>query len=155
MASLVNRQPIFTAIPILVSIGTDIEKNTDDTYNTTKCTVIYTDSSTYGSLITKITVRANANTGIPAVVSAKRVDLYISLDSDTDRYGLYQSIYIRETSITPSVEVPSAVFQFPDGLIVKPGKKLALSATETFTGSDDVGDYVSVIVEGGTYDQPA
>jgi hypothetical protein len=153
MPAPLNKQPIFTATPILVSIGTDIQRNADDTVDTNKCTVIYTDNSSWGSLITKITVQANA--GIGYKVSNKRVDLYISTDSDSAVYALYQSKYmVGDGDLQQEDEIPSVVFEFPEGLVVKSGKKLALSATENNANSGEDGDKVSIIVEGGTYDDP-
>lgn len=154
MAAPLNKQPIFTATPILISIGTDIQRNVADTVNTNKCTTIYTDGSNFGSLITKITVKANA--GIGYIVSSKRVDLYISTDDDAALFGLYQSKFmVGDGDLQIADEIPSVVFEFPEGLIVKPGKKLALSATENNDNSGEDGDKVTIIVEGGTYDDPS
>jgi hypothetical protein len=153
MAAPLNKQPIFTATPILIVKGTDIQQNTSNTYNTDNCTDIYVDDSTYGSLITKITVNANGKIG--ANVSNKRIDLYI-LNKESEKYVLYQSRYMTGISgITPVDTIPSVIFEFPQGLITQPTSKLALSATENNSNSGEDGDYVSIIIEGGTYDQPA
>lgn len=148
-----NKQPIFTATPILVSLGTDIQRNAGTTYKTDKCTTIYNDTTTYGSLISKITVKGNA--GVGSKISTKRVDLYVSLDEDATQFGVYQSQFMVGTTIAEDTrEIPTVVFEFPEGLVVKPGKKLALSATENYDHSGETGDYLSIVVEGGTYDQP-
>jgi hypothetical protein len=47
------------------------------------------------------------------------------------------------------------VFEFPQGLITTPGTVLAISSTTNEDTTDEIGDRVTVIVEGGTYDQPA
>jgi len=97
MAGGLNKQPIFTATPITVCIGTDIEKNTGDTYYTDKVTTIYTDASTYGTMINKVTVNANATlTAGEDVVSSKRIDFYISNDGDSSKFDLYASQYMTE-----------------------------------------------------------
>lgn len=155
MAAPLNKQPIFTATPILIAKGLDIQRNIADTYDTSNCTDIYVDDSTYGSLISKITVMANANISIPARVSSKRVDLYV-YNKESGKYALYQSKFMTGINeIVDSDTIPSVVFEFPQGLVTPKGSKLALSATENYSNSGEYGDYVSIIIEGGTYDQPA
>lgn len=151
--ALLNKQPIFTATPIIVSLGTDLTRNIGDTYQTNTVTSIYTDSTTYGSLISKITVNANAVLG--TVVSNKRIDLYI-YNPDEGSFYLYASKYMTgDNSIAVADTIPSVVFEFPTGLILSPGKGLGLSTTENYSNSGNQGDLVSVVIEGGTYDQPA
>ena len=146
-----NKQPIFTATPIAICIGTDIAKNTTSTYLTTDVTKIYTDATTYGSMINKVTV--NANAAKENTISGKRVDLYISNTEDSSLYQLYASKYMTGLDpITTGSTIPSVVFEFPTGLVLSPGKQLALSATENSDSSGFSGDLVSIIVEGGTYD---
>lgn len=152
MAAIVlNKQPIFTATPITICIGRDIAKNISSTYLTTDVTTVYTDATTYGSMINKVTVNANAVK--ENKVSGKRVDLYISNTEDSSEYSLYASKYMTGLDpITTGSTIPSVVFEFPTGLVLSPGKKLALSATENSNSSGFSGDLVSIIVEGGTYD---
>jgi hypothetical protein len=145
MPTILNKQPIFTATPITVCLGVNLQENTGDTHKTDKATTIYADNTVYGSLITKITINSNAKIG--ADVSDKRIDLYISDSDNSGDFNLYTSKYmIGINSITQSDLIPSVVFEFPTGLILSPGKILALSTT-------NAGDLVSIIVEGGTYDQ--
>jgi hypothetical protein len=152
MAALVNRQPIFTAIPIIKSLSFDPQIS-DDLTNTVKCTTVYTDASVNGSLISKITV--NANGFIGSTVTNKVIYLLISQQNDGDTFNVYKSAYMRGAeSINQTVTVPYVEFVFPEGLVLSPGARLAIAATvnsETYT---QTGDQVSVIVEGGTYDQP-
>jgi hypothetical protein len=157
MAGGLNKQPIFTATPLTVCIGTDIEKNTGDTYYTDVVTTIYSDASTYGTMISKVTVKANATLAAGEnTVSSKRIDFYISNDGDSSKFDLYATQYMTGlATITAASTVPSVVFEFPTGLVLSPGKKLALSATENNANSSYDGDFVSIIIEGGTYDQPA
>ena len=154
MAGTLNKQPIFTATPITVSLGLDLEKNERATFGTGNVTPIYQDVTTFGSLITKITVRANSRLDSTAV-STKRIDLYISDDGDSSFYNLYSSQVM--TGVDPielATPIPSVIFEFPNGLILQPGKKLGLSASTNSSESGNAGDLVSIIVEGGTYDQP-
>ena len=157
MAAPVNKQPIFTATPITVCIGADLTRNPGSTYLSNDVTVVYIDGSTNGTMINKVTVNANATLEAGEnTVSSKRIDFYISTDDDSSIYTLYSSKYITGlATITAASTVPSVVFEFPTGLVLSPGKRLALSATENSATSGYNGDLVSIIVEGGTYDQPA
>jgi len=155
MPATLNRQPIFTAAPITVSLGLDLELNTADTYQTNSVTPIYTDATSYGSLITKITVRANPNI-TSARVSTKRIDLYISDDADGGLYNLYSSqLMTGADPVGETTPVPSVIFEFPNGLVLQSGKSLGLSTTMDSKTSGYLGDFVSIVVEGGTYDDPS
>jgi hypothetical protein len=149
----INRQPLFTANPILEFSQFDPEIPTD-LHNTNRGTAVYTDNSTHGSLITKITVNSPAALGDR--VTTKRIYLMIT-DKNTANYNILDSRLM--TGISNSAEVtdipPSVVFEFPTGLITSPDTILGIAATTNRTTSGFDGDRVVVIVEGGTYDEPA
>jgi hypothetical protein len=141
----INRQPIFTAIPILISLGILPTQNQNNTYNTSNVTNIYTDNSTYGSMITKITINTNGKIG--ETPPSQRIDLYV-YDVIGDKHNCLTSKYITaDVAITQETPIPSAIFEFTEGLILPPGGQIALSST--------VPSQVSIIIEGGTYDQPS
>ena len=145
MPVTLNKQPIFTATPILVSLAISPTQNIDNTYNTTSVSTIYTDSSVYGSMVTKITINANGKIG--ETPPSQRIDLYV-YDSTAGKFNCLTSEYmIADIPIGPDTTIPAVRFTFTEGLIVPPGGQLGLSST---TPSD-----VSIIIEGGTYDQPA
>lgn len=145
MPVTLNKQPIFTATPILVSLAISPTQNIDNTYNTTSVSTIYTDSSVYGSMVTKITINANGKIG--ETPPSQRIDLYV-YDSISSKHNCLTSKYMTaDTEITRETPIPSVVFEFTDGLVLPPSMQLALSST---TPSE-----VSIIIEGGTYDQPA
>lgn len=145
MPVILNKQPIFTATPILVSLAILPTQNIDNTYNTTSVSTIYTDSSVYGSMVTKITINANGKIG--ETPPSQRIDLYV-FDRSSEKYNCLTSEYmIADSAIAPDTPIPAVIFRFTDGLLVPPGGKLALSSTSP---SD-----LSLIIEGGTYDQPA
>lgn len=144
-----NKQPIFTATPIITSAGVDLVRNVGDTYTTNSATEIYHDDTSYGSSITKITV--NANGFIDDVVTAKRIDLYIGKDGAS--YKLLASKFMTGLDpITTTSTIPSVVFEFPNGLITSPNTYLALTTTDNSNHTERRGDLVSIVVEGGTYD---
>ena len=149
----INRQPIFTANPILQYTQFDPEIPTD-LHNTSAATAVYTDNSTHGSLITKITVNSPAALGDR--VTTKRIYLMIT-DKNDAKFNIFDSKLMTgiATSIVATDTPPSVVFEFPTGLITSPDTILGIAATTNRTTSGFDGDRVVVIVEGGTYDEPA
>jgi hypothetical protein len=149
-SAILNKQPIFTSTPILSVTSGDLIQNRSDTNVTDGATVIYRDMSTYGSSITKITVNANAR--LEDSITPKRIDLYISIDGGTT-YSLFASKFMTGVAvIETSSTIPSVVFEFPNGLITPTGTYLGLTTTNNYDNTDKIGDLVSVVVEGGTYD---
>lgn len=149
-----NKQPIFTATPILECIEFDPQITTG-LYSSNKATEIYDDKSTYGSLITKITVNSPAKVGDRA--TTKRIYLMISDVKTPTNYNIFDSKLM--TGIASAAVVtdtpPSVVFEFPTGLVTTPTTVLGIASTTNEATSGFAGDRVTVIVEGGTYDQPA
>lgn len=149
----INRQPIFTAKPILQYTQFNPEIPTD-LHDTSKATAVYTDNSTHGSLITKITVNSPAALGDR--VTPKRIYLMIT-DKATNKFNILDSKLMAgiASSAVVADTPPSVVFEFPTGLITSPDTILGIAATTNETEGSVGGDRVVVIVEGGTYDEPA
>ena len=150
----INKQPIFTATPLLITNQFDPQipgslKNPGiDNYD-----IIYTDVSDYGSLITKVTVCSIGLIG--SNVTTKVIYLGIR-DKNTEVASLYQSKVMTGISgLTSSDTVPYVTFEFGGGLVMNKlnGFQLVIAASTNSTNGD-LGDAISVIVEGGTYDQP-
>jgi hypothetical protein len=155
MAAILNKQPIFTAIPILVTSQFDPEVLTTlRNPGMRDSTVIYTDESTYGSLITKVTV---VSTGIVGSrVSTKVIYLGIQ-DTSSEVASLYQSkIMTGISTLTTTDIVPFVTFTFDGGLVMytNTARRLVIAASTNRATSGHAGDEISVIVEGGKYDQP-
>ena len=155
MPASINKQPIFTARPILASFQFDPRKPATlrdpgmDVYE-----MIYQDDSTYGSLITKVTVSAAGIIG--EKVTTKVIYLGIR-DADTGVASLYQSkVMSGINGLTSTDAVPSVTFEFGGGLIMSAstGYQLVIAASTNRNTTAESGDEISVIVEGGTYDQP-
>jgi len=151
-----NKQPIFTATPLLITdqfdpqVPTKLTNPGMDTYTT-----IYADGSTYGSLITKVTVVATGLIGDR--VTTKIIYLGIE-DVNSGRVSLYQSkVMTGISTLTATDVVPYVTFTFDGGLVmnVNNGKKLVIAASTNSITTGYAGDEISVIVEGGTYDEPA
>jgi hypothetical protein len=157
MAGIPNKQPIFTAIPILKCIEFDPALATK-LHNTNEFSPIYTDASDNGSLITKITVNSPAivNEQSPQSVTTKRIYLLIGDSEKGGTFDIFDSkLMVGNNETTVQTDTPRVVFEFPQGLITTPGTVLAISSTTNEDTTDEIGDRVTVIVEGGTYDQPA
>jgi hypothetical protein len=150
----INKQPIFTATPILECLQFDPVISTS-LRNTSEVTIIYTDSSTYGSLITKITV--NSPLREPGDSSTtKRIYLMVSNSDDPSKFNLFDSKLMQEdNNYSITADPPSVIFEFSTGLITSPGTILAIGSTTNEATTGRVGDRVTVLVEGGTYDEPA
>lgn len=144
MAPIINRQPVFTATPKIVASNPRIYIPDNSMDNPTNLSPIYTDNSTYGSLITRITV-----TGICALegaISKKAIYLYIK-DPITADTILYQTKVMSEldprldTSILPSVS-----FDLGGGISTAPGTIFSIGA------GNSSGDRVAAVVESGQYE---
>jgi hypothetical protein len=147
-----NKQPLFTNTPILVTDQFDPQANisfTNPGWN--KSTVIYEDTSTYGSLITKVTVTATA--GVGDIVTTKIIYLGIG-DATSGTISTYQSKVMTGITLTSSDQVPYVVFDFGGGLVmnINTGYKLYLAASTNSATTGRSGDEVNVVIEGGIYD---
>lgn len=151
-----NKQPIFTATPLLITNQFDPQIPTKFTNpGINNATTIYTDASDYGSLITKVTVVSTGEVGDR--VTTKVIYLGIK-DKDTGRASLYQSkVMTGISTITSSDVVPYVTFEFGGGLVMNKlnGYQLVIAASTNSITTGFDGDEINVIVEGGTYDQPA
>ncbi len=151
-----NKQPIFTATPLLITSQFDPEIPTTlrnpgmDNYDT-----IYTDESDYGSLITKVIVVSTGLVGDRVITKV----IYLGIkDKDTGVASLYQSkVMTGISTITSSDIVPFVTFEFGGGLVMNKlnGHRLVIAASTNRGITGYGGDEISVIVEGGTYDEPA
>jgi hypothetical protein len=156
MAGGLNKQPIFTATPLLITnqfdprIPTTFRGPGIDEY-----TSVYNDDTTYGSLITKVTVVSTGLVG--SNVTTKVIYLGI-IDKSSGIASLYQSkIMTGKSGLTSTDIVPYVTFEFGGGLVMNnvTGDQLVIAASTNRSTTTQAGDEISVIIEGGTYDQPA
>jgi hypothetical protein len=155
MPAVLNKQPIFTGTPLLITSQFDPEIPTTccnpgiDNY-----TLVYEDASFYGSLITKVTV---VSTGIVGSMVTTKVIYLGIVDKTSGVASLYQSkIMTGISGISATDVVPFVTFTFDGGLVMNPntGYQLVIAASENRGNSGEAGDEISVTLEGGTYDQP-
>ena len=144
MAQILNRQPVFTATPKIVASNPRIYIPDALMDNPTNLSPIYTDNSTYGSLITRITVTGICDLG--EAISKKAIYLYIE-DPISALTILYQTkvmdalVSRLDTSILPSVS-----FDLGGGISVAPGTIFSIGA------GNSSGDRVAAVVESGQYE---
>jgi hypothetical protein len=151
MPALQNKQPLFTSRPILVSLQFDPEiPTTLRNPGIDNRTTIYTDETSNGSLITRITVNSTALIGDN--VTTKVIYIGVS-DPDNTIYSLYASKVMTGISgLTSTDVVPYVEFTFGNGLVTKQGSRIVIAASTDQETTGERGDAISVIVEGGTYD---
>lgn len=149
MPAAQNKQPLFTSVPILNSLTFDPQIPSSFNPYMGPTNTIYTDSSTNGTLITRITVTAAAMPGDR--VTSKIIYLGIYNLTDSKSY-LYTSKLMSGTGVLSSTDLPPYVeFTFGNGLVTAPGNQIVLQASTNNATTGDA-DQISVIVEGGTYD---
>lgn len=155
MPVVLNKQPIFTGTPLLITsqfnpeIPGNLKAPGIDNY-----TVVYEDASLYGSLITKVTV---CSTGLIGTTVTTKVIYLGIVDFNSGIASLYQSkIMTGISGLSATDIVPYVTFEFGGGLLmnVANGYQLVIAASTNNTATGAAGDQISVTLEGGTYDQP-
>ena len=146
----VNRQPVFTQSPILV---TKVINPTVANANYTPSSffnvnsLIYTAASNEGTAINKITISATGDT-TNTTVTAKLVYVYLQ------QYGSSTIVYktaampaatISNTVVNPSIELNTS------GLILNNNDAIYIAASVNYGTNTSYGDYLSITIEGGSY----
>jgi len=139
--AVLNKQPIFTATPVLISQKVTLA-TPSSLLNVDNALVIYTDATTYGTLINKITVSTDGI--LTANIPNTTIYLYV-YDVTNNSFNLYKSAVINAVASVGYQVVPYVEFTFDGGLVLGPNNKLAL-------GTTNGGINYAVIVEGGTYE---
>ena len=134
--SILNKQPVFTATPIISTLdGATFGSLYPDAYNSGVS--IYTDSSTYGTMITRVTITPGTLAGSTLSTCLFALGVY---------RGIVKTGYFTGGVIGTSYQ-PSLVFTFDPPLVLPSGMGL-------FLISSNPTDKYFVLVEGATYDQP-
>jgi hypothetical protein len=153
--TVLNKQPIFTGTPLLITSQFDPEIPTNlKAPGINNYTVVYEDASVYGSLITKVTV---CSTGLVGETVTTKVIYLGIIDAVSGIASLYQSkIMTGISGLTANDAVPYVTFEFGGGLVMNAntGYQLVIAASTNAGAEAESGDQISVTLEGGTYDQP-
>jgi len=142
--AVLNKQPIFTATPKIVATNPRIYIPDNDMENPTNLSTIYTDNSTYGSLITRITVTGICD--LAESISKKAIYLYIT-DSTNNISTLYQTKVMYELASRTDISIlPSVSFDLGGGISTTTGTVFKIGAGNSSS------DKVAVVVESGQYE---
>jgi hypothetical protein len=146
-----NRQPVFTDIPILVSKTFDPPINSDSTtINSLPPTSIFVSTDVNGSLIERITVSATGDANSNNNVNAKLIYLCI-YDSNETKWSLYKTAAIPYTYVDNTTTNPEIEWVFTGGLLLPYNFELGIAASYNYNGSGELGDQLAVTVEGSSY----
>jgi hypothetical protein len=159
MPTPINKQPIFTAKPIMTvktfdpPIILDNNKTVAGDWSTSP-TKVYQTTSTYGDLIERITISATGDT-TNTTVTAKLIYIYL-YDAVGGRHSLYKTVAMPATTVSATTPNPEIELVFTGGLLLKSGEDaIYIGASDNADNTGQNGDNISVTIEGGTYDQPA
>ena len=157
MAGGLNKQPIFTATPLLVSKTIDPVRFLDKIYspNDQPPADFFVATDDYGTLIERITVSSVGDLTNPTV-SEKFVYLFI-FDNNTGEWVLYKTGYIPATTIDATTLNPTIEWVFTGGLLLPDNFKIGIGASKNYNDSAPQyqGDKLAVTLEGSSYSIPA
>jgi hypothetical protein len=145
-----NRQPVFTDIPILVSKLFDPPKSTDiSSINSLPPTEIFSATDVSGSLIERVTVSATGDTN-NTTVNDKLIYLCV-YDNTQGSWSLYKTSRLAAATISDTVPNPSIEWVFTGGILLPNNYKLGIAASRNNADTGQKGDFVAVTVEGSSY----
>lgn len=154
-----NKQPVFTSTPILVSQTVDVARFHYGIYNPNSAgpegapTILFEAADDYGTLIERITVSTCGDL-TNTIISEKFVHLFI-YDYNQSTWSLYKSAYIPAITINTTTLNHEIEWIFAGGLLLPRDFKLGMGASENQAHSGENGDYLSITIEGSSYTQPA
>ena len=145
----VNKQPIFTATPVLVTRRFETSSfaalNVNDIAGNLPLTILQS-TATEGTLLERLTIRALADVANLSTVSQKLVYVWVYTNEYT-AWSIYDVIQFASTSVTTTTPPPYAQLVFTGGLILNADDKIAINQS-SFANN---GDGLSVTLEGSTY----
>jgi hypothetical protein len=157
MATL-NKQPVFTSTPILVSQTVDVQRFHYGIYNPNSAgpggapTILFEAADDYGTLIERITVSTCGDLS-NTIISEKFVHLFIQ-DNNLETWNLYKSAYIPYTEINATTLNHEIEWTFTGGILLPNHFKIGMGASTNYNNSGQYGDYLSITIEGSSYSQP-
>jgi len=152
-----NKQPIFTISPILAidTIDPPIVNGFAWRLDNLSPTTILETTDSYGTLIERITVTSTGDLTNTAV-AAKLIYLCIYTPTkNNSNWNIYKVAAMPAVTVTATTPTPQVEWVFTGGIILPTNHKLGLAATTNAATTFENGDYLSYIVEGSTYTQPA
>ena len=112
---------------------------------------VYIAVGNYGDIVDRITISATGDLSA-TTITAKLIYIYLH-DSDTDKYSLYKTLAMPATILSDTTPNPELELVFTGGLLLKNSDRILIGASVNFGTNSSYADYLSVTLEGGTYDQ--
>lgn len=148
----INKQPVFTDIPILVSQTFDpIVNNSSHDMSGLGITALYTSTDQFGTLIERITVSATGDTS-NIMVTAKLIYLAI-YDTIYVSWSIYKTAVMPAATIDPVTLNPEVEWVFTGGLLLPQNYAIAVLASTNRATTGQRGDQLAVTIEGSSYTQ--
>ena len=113
--------------------------------------LVYAAVGTYGDIVDRITISATGDLTF-TTVTAKLIYIYL-YDIGTDSFSLYKTLKMPAATISATTPNPELELVFTGGLLLNLDDQIYIGASDNSTNSGQKGDYISVTIEGGTYDQ--
>lgn len=148
----INKQPVFTTAPILKTTilnPTVVTNVYDPASYLTNSDIIFQSTDASGSLVERITISSTGDL-TNTTVTAKLVYIYL-LDVNAATYSLYKTAAIPATTVSDTTPNPEIEWVFTGGILVPVDFKFLIGASTNSTNTGQLGDYLSITVEGSTY----
>jgi len=150
MPATINKQPVFTNSPILVSRIVDPPINTGTVGITAlPPTTLFTSNDTFGSLIERVTVSATGDTTV-TTVNAKLIYLCIYDDIQTS-WSLYKTAAMPARTISDTTTNPEIEWVFTGGLLLPLNYRLGIAASVNSNSGN--ANQLAITIEGSSYTQ--
>jgi len=154
-----NKQPVFTSTPLLVSRTLDVPRFHYGIYDPTNGgpdgppISLFEATDTYGTLIERITVSTCGDLS-NTIISEKFVHLFI-YDYNQSKWSLYKSAYIPAITINATTLNHEIEWIFAGGLLLPVNYQIGFGASTNAASSGENGNYLAITIEGSSYTQPA
>ena len=150
-----NKQPLFAGTVRMITNTFD-PPTIYDHYNTNNTwsqnpTPVYTAASGNGDIVDRITISATGDLNTNTTVTAKLIYIYLFCNN-TGLYSLYKTLAMPAATISATTPNPELELVFTGGLLLNSSDIIYIGASTNASTTGHNGDYISVTVEGGTYD---
>jgi len=114
---------------------------------------VYRAEGEFGDIVDRITISATGDMN-NTKVAAKLIYIYL-YDDNNDSYSLYKTLAMPEITLDEATGVtnPELELVFTGGLLLRGRDKILIGASKNYGITNQRGDYLSVTIEGGTYNQ--
>jgi len=151
MPSTINKQPVFTSIPILSTGTYDVARFTSDMWapGNVQPTSVFAATDDNGTLIERITVSTCGDL-TNTIISEKFVYLFI-YNNISGYWNLYKSAYVPTITIHTTTLNHEIEWVFAGGLLMPQNYQIGFGASDNWANSARLGDYLSITIEGSSY----